>query len=115
MIALAQTTNDFAGTCFSEVRLDSLFCRWLLDSSLIEELKGDILTTEFVSLWRLTHLVTRAQFQRNILPNGGCCAIRSRLIPLLLAKLCPRLALRNGVVDDRLLEYSLDFPCNLQD
>ena len=50
-----------------------------------------------------------------MLPNGGCCAIRSRLIPLLLAKLCPRLALRNGVVDDRLLEYSLDFPCNLQD
>ena len=62
---------------------------------------------------RATHLVPRAQLEGDIL--AYCCrsAVRSRLVPLLLAELRPCLPLRNSVVYDSLLQYSLDFARDL--
>ena len=62
---------------------------------------------------RATHLVPRAQLEGDIL--AYCCrsAVRSRLVPLLLAELRPCLPLRNSVVYDSLLQHSLDFARDL--
>jgi hypothetical protein len=54
-----------------------------------------------------TDLVASANLEHNGLADGCRRAIRAGLASLFLAELGPRLPLRDGMVDERLLEHTL--------
>ena len=61
------------------------------------------------------HLVARAELQVDVLSYGCRCTIGTRLVSLLLTKLRPCFPLRNAVVYDRLLKYTLNLLRDLQE
>ena len=71
--------------------------------------------TQAQQIQQSTHLVARAQLERNVFADRRRRAIRARLVALLLPELRPILPLSDRVVHDRLLEYPLDLAGDLRD
>lgn len=63
--------------------------------------------------WAGAHLVACGKLEPHLLRDGGRRAIRTRLVALLLAELCPLFALRDGMLDDGFLQNSSCFAGDL--